>query len=353
MPHATIRTAIHEGDRQLRRTATRFGEESRLIRLRTGVSQAAVARAIGVDRATICRMEAGDPTVADRIRARAAAVLGADFRLGLYPDAAPLIHDAAHARLVEALLRLRHPSWRAKVEAPVPGTGRRSTDLRLDRGDATILFEVETHVHALEAIIREGEDKRSAVAAAVAADVVGRRRRRAARARDPRLATNPTPSNPGGGSSRDDQVSVPRVDRRYPARADLGRYALARRRAPLARCRHPACRAVASRHGRATMTSRRCSLRPLPVTYAADLRPMSRRVHIWPDGAVDGWAGTVSGPGRRSSTSRTTPCRTRVSPRRTGRRTGCRSTRTRGTDRSVSRPGSPRSRSSRCAGHPS
>ena len=170
MPHATIRTAIHEGDRQLRRTATRFGEESRLIRLRTGVSQAAVARAIGVDRATICRMEAGDPTVADRIRARAAAVLGADFRLGLYPDAAPLIHDAAHARLVEALLRLRHPSWRAKVEAPVPGTGRRSTDLRLDRGDATILFEVETHVHALEAIIREGEDKRSAVAAAVAAD---------------------------------------------------------------------------------------------------------------------------------------------------------------------------------------
>lgn len=169
MPHATIRTAIHEGDRQLRRTATRFGEESRLIRLRTGVSQAAVARAIGVDRATICRMEAGDPTVADRIRARAAAVLGADFRLGLYPDAAPLIHDAAHARLVEALLRLRHPSWRAKVEAPVPGTGRRSTDLRLDRGDATILFEVETHVHALEAIIREGEDKRSAVAA------VGRR----------------------------------------------------------------------------------------------------------------------------------------------------------------------------------
>jgi transcriptional regulator with XRE-family HTH domain len=161
----TSRTAINEGDRQLRRAAIRFGEEFRLIRFRTGVSQAAVARAIGVDRATICRMEAGRPTVADRTRARAAAVLGADFRLGIYPDAAPLIHDAAHARLVEALLRLRHPSWRARVEAPVPGPGRRSTDLRLDRGGETVLFEVETHVHALEAIIREGEDKRSAVAA--------------------------------------------------------------------------------------------------------------------------------------------------------------------------------------------
>ncbi len=160
----TSRAAINEGDRQLRRAATKFGEEFRLMRLRTGVSQAAVARAIGVDRATICRMEAGRATVADQIRARAVAVLGADFRLGIYPDAAPLIHDAAHARMVEALLRLRHPSWHARVEAPVPGPGRRSTDLRLDRGGVTVLLEVETHVHALEAIIREGEDKRSAVA---------------------------------------------------------------------------------------------------------------------------------------------------------------------------------------------
>jgi len=129
------------------------------------VSQAAVARAIGVDRAAICRLEAGDATVSDRIRARAATVLGGDFRLGLYPAATPLIHDAAHARLVEGLLRLRHSSWRTRVEAPVPGPGRRSTDVRLDRGDETVLFEVETHVHALEAIIREGEDKRVAAVA--------------------------------------------------------------------------------------------------------------------------------------------------------------------------------------------
>jgi transcriptional regulator with XRE-family HTH domain len=165
MANPTSRTAINDGDRQLRKTASRFGEEFRLIRLRTGVSQAAVARAIGVDRAAICRLEAGDATVSDRIRARAATVLGGDFRFGLYPAATPLIHDAAHARLVEGLLRLRHSSWRTRVEAPIPGPGRRSTDLRLDRGDETVLFEVETHVHALEAIIREGEDKRVAVVA--------------------------------------------------------------------------------------------------------------------------------------------------------------------------------------------
>jgi transcriptional regulator with XRE-family HTH domain len=155
---------MYEGDRQLRQTARRFGNEFRLLRLRAGVPQAGVARAIGVDRATICRLEAGDRGVSNEVRARAAAVLGADFRLGLYPAGSPLIHDAAHARLVEAVIRLRHASWRAIPEAPVPGAGRQSTDIRLVRGAETVLFEVETHVQVLEAVIREGNDKRDKVA---------------------------------------------------------------------------------------------------------------------------------------------------------------------------------------------
>ena len=157
------RLAIQDGDRQLRRTCIRFGDEIREIRLRTGVSQAALARAIGVARSVICRMEQGDPNVAARIRSRAVAALGADFRMAVFPAGAPLIHDAAHARIVESVLRLCHPSWQRTVEAPVPGPGRRSTDIRLDRGNDTVLMEVETHVRALEAIIREGSDKRTAV----------------------------------------------------------------------------------------------------------------------------------------------------------------------------------------------
>lgn len=50
------------------------------------------------------------------------------------------------------------------VEAPVPGPGRRSTDIRLDRRDEVVLMEVETHVRTLEAIIREGTAKQAAVA---------------------------------------------------------------------------------------------------------------------------------------------------------------------------------------------
>jgi transcriptional regulator with XRE-family HTH domain len=159
------RLAINDGDRQLRRTCIRFGEEIHEIRLRAGVSQAALARAIGVSRSVICRMEQGDADVSARIRARSTAVLGADFRMAIYPGGAPIIWDAAHARIVEAVLRRADPSWRATVEAPVPGAGRRSTDVRLDRRDEVVLMEVETHVRALEAIIREGAEKRAAVAA--------------------------------------------------------------------------------------------------------------------------------------------------------------------------------------------
>lgn len=157
------RRAINDGDRQLRRTCTRFGEEIRAIRLRSGVSQAALGRAIGVTRSVICRMEQGATDVSPRIRARAAAVLGADVRIAIYPSGTPLIHDAAHARIVESVIAAADRRWQATVESPVPGPGRRSTDIRLDLTSMTVLLEIETRVHGLESIIRECSDKRVAV----------------------------------------------------------------------------------------------------------------------------------------------------------------------------------------------
>lgn len=135
------------------------------MRLRAGVSQAAVARGIGVARSVICRIEQGDQDVSLRIRARAAALLGADLGLALYPAAAPLIRDAAHARIIEQLLAQTHPSWRPSLEAPVPGPGRRSTDVRLGRDRDVVLIEVETRIHTLEQIIRECTEKRAAMVA--------------------------------------------------------------------------------------------------------------------------------------------------------------------------------------------
>ena len=156
------RNAINDGDRQLRRTATRFGDELRELRLCYGVSQAETARAVGVARSAICHLEQGDPNVSNRIRARVAATLGADFRLAIYPAGQPVIHDAAHARIVEAILG-RAQSWHATVAAAVPGPGRRSSDVRLARRDDVVLIEVETRIRAFEAILRGLAEKRSAV----------------------------------------------------------------------------------------------------------------------------------------------------------------------------------------------
>ena len=162
-PPPKNRNAIRDGDRDLRQTANQFGEEFRELRLRAGVSQAAVARSIGVARSVICRLEAGDNEVGIRIRARAASLLGATLKLAIYADGDPLIRDAAHARLVEALLALRHRRWQATVEAPVPGPGRRSTDVRLERGADLVLCEVESRLRRLEEIVREVHDKRESV----------------------------------------------------------------------------------------------------------------------------------------------------------------------------------------------
>ncbi|MBF8290481.1 MAG: cro/C1-type protein [Chloroflexi bacterium] len=163
------RQATNEGDRALRRTARRFGEDFRALRLRLGVTQAAVARTIGVARSVICRLETGDDEVGPRIRARACADLGATYKMAMYADAQPMIRDAAHARLIETLLRLRHPDWRATVEAPVatamPGPAHRSTDVRLDGARQIVLFEMETRIERWEELAREAHSKRAAVRA--------------------------------------------------------------------------------------------------------------------------------------------------------------------------------------------
>lgn len=175
MDSRVSRKATFEGDRALRRTTRRFGEDFRALRLRLGVTQAAVARSIGVTRSVICRIETGEEEVGPRIRARACAALGATYKMAMYADAEPMIRDAGHARLVETLLQLRHPGWQATVEAIVPsivpGPARKSTDVRLDGARQIVLFEAEMRVERWEELAREAHDKRAAVRATVPADV--------------------------------------------------------------------------------------------------------------------------------------------------------------------------------------
>lgn len=160
------RKALGEAERRLRRQSTRIADELRSLRLRAGLSQAAVAREVGIARSVVTRLEAGDPGITLRTRFRVATVLGADMRVTAYPESGPLIRDAAQATIIEDLLTRVDLRWRQTPEAAVPGPGRRSVDLRLDGLHAIVLVEVESHLGNLEEIIRELHSKRQALAEA-------------------------------------------------------------------------------------------------------------------------------------------------------------------------------------------
>jgi transcriptional regulator with XRE-family HTH domain len=162
-----VRRAIFGAGRQQRAGGARVAGELRALRQRAGLSQAAVARSIGVDRSVICRLEQASLDVSLSVIYRAAALLGASIRIGVFPDAQPVIHDAAHARLVEALLGTVHRSWQVTLEAPIPGRPGASSDARFDRADDVVLIEVESRVGRLEEILREVHAKQAAVTATV------------------------------------------------------------------------------------------------------------------------------------------------------------------------------------------
>ena len=119
----------------------------------------------------ICELEAGDSTVGLEIRRRAAIALGADLRVNVYPGATPMLHDAAHAWIIERLLARRHPRWRPETEARVPGVGRLSTDVRLSTPGTVVLIEVETHVARWDAVVRRCFEKRERVRDAAPPDL--------------------------------------------------------------------------------------------------------------------------------------------------------------------------------------
>jgi transcriptional regulator with XRE-family HTH domain len=161
---ARSRRAVERAAIRLARLdSTRLSQELRELRLGLNVSQTAVARIVGISQSVISDLERGDPTVGLEVRRRTAIALGADLRVAVYPGATPMLHDAAHARIIERLLKSRHRRWRAEVEARVPGPGRSSSDVRLSATDTIVLIEVETHLRRWEATARRCFENRERV----------------------------------------------------------------------------------------------------------------------------------------------------------------------------------------------
>lgn len=126
----------------MRRQLDELARDLIAARRNAGVSQAAVARAIGVSRPLVAAWERG--VIVPRLDqlARWAAVLGLDVSLRAFL-AGPALRDAGQLRLLDRFGRLIGDGWRMTPEAPVsPNPGdRRAFDVLLTRPGRRVAVE--------------------------------------------------------------------------------------------------------------------------------------------------------------------------------------------------------------------
>lgn len=158
---ATRERPVDRGSRIAARARTALGDEIYRARRQAGLSQAAVARVVGVHRSTIGRIERGEIAgVSIDLLGRLCAAVGLDLALRAYPSGEP-IRDAAHVALL-GRLRSRLPAdtpWRTEVPLPIPGD-LRAWDAVIGGPADAIAVEAETRLFDIQALTRRLEQKR-------------------------------------------------------------------------------------------------------------------------------------------------------------------------------------------------
>ena len=131
------------------------------MRLDTGMSVSALARAAGLDSRFVGEIESGVANPSIETCTRLAMVLGADLPLRLYPNTGPLIRDHVQAAVAEVILGAAHPRWARFTEIAVRRPSRGWIDLGLfDPHAATfVASEIHSELRRLEQLIRWGEEK--------------------------------------------------------------------------------------------------------------------------------------------------------------------------------------------------
>lgn len=136
------------------RLRAQLSREWRDLRLQAGLTQGAVARSMGISKATYGRIERGEVREIGVGRGSViSAILGTNLSVKLFPGGPPL-RDQAHAALISRFERRLPAMWRAVHESPMPIAGDlRAWDLRLE-GPVTIGVEAETRPTDLQALER-------------------------------------------------------------------------------------------------------------------------------------------------------------------------------------------------------
>lgn len=147
---------VDVGAASARAIRARLASEMRTARLQSGLSQTAVAVAVGISRSQYSRIERGlSPDLTIDMSARVFAVLGLAFIAQTYPAGDPL-RDTAHAALLERLHARCHRSFRWQTEVPFPIPGDlRAWDATACAPTLRIGVEAETRLRDAQAVDRK------------------------------------------------------------------------------------------------------------------------------------------------------------------------------------------------------
>ncbi len=151
------------GRRRARRIIANLGEELLSARRQHGLSQERVARAAGMSRSQVSRVERGlssDVTI-DAI-ARLLAIVGLELSARAFPGGPP-VRDSAQLALLARFKRLISPGLTLRTEVPLPIAGdQRAWDGVIDEGRAEdwMAVEFETQPRDIQELLRHQALKR-------------------------------------------------------------------------------------------------------------------------------------------------------------------------------------------------
>ncbi len=137
-----------------------LGAELREARLAAGLTIAVCAMAVGSSRQRWARVEqARIVSVALDDLHRMSAAVGLAMSVRCYP-VGPALRDIGQLSVIGRLRRRLSPSWKVRLEAPVPIAGdRRAFDVLLQSGSLTIAIEVITRLRDVQAQLRSANLK--------------------------------------------------------------------------------------------------------------------------------------------------------------------------------------------------
>lgn len=141
--------------------ALQTGEDVRQMRLDAGLSLSEVARAVGVDRSHLGRIETGVARPSLEVLVGIGVALGADASLRYFPGSGPRLHDRFQAPMIEIVLRELDARWRPDVEVTVAHPARGIIDLVLHDQIAPVSVSSEAHsdLQRLEQQLRWSAEK--------------------------------------------------------------------------------------------------------------------------------------------------------------------------------------------------